>query len=66
MQVKSIAECSKGEHSATLSTFNKLPFAIKTFVLSIFELPLKTVFSVFFSQIIGVVAVNPQASLTVS
>ena len=32
MQVKSIAECSKGEHSAILSTFIKLPFAIKTFV----------------------------------
>ena len=32
MQVKSI-----GEHSATLSTFIKLPFVIKIFVLSIFE-----------------------------
>ena len=27
----------QGEHSAILSTFIKLPFAIKTFVLSIFE-----------------------------
>ena len=35
-----------GEHSAILSTFIKLPFAIKTFVLSIFEWPLKTGFSV--------------------
>ena len=35
MQVKSIAECSKGEHSAILSTFIKLPFVIKVFVLSI-------------------------------
>ena len=35
MQIKSIAECSK--HSATLSTLIKLLFAIKTFVLSIFE-----------------------------
>ena len=38
MQVKSIAECSKGiqgEHSAILLTFIKLPFSIKTFVLSI-------------------------------
>ena len=37
MQVKSIAECSKGEHSAILLTFIKPPFAFKTFVLSIFE-----------------------------
>ena len=37
MQVKSIAECSKGEHSAILLTFIKLSFAIRTFVLSIFE-----------------------------
>ena len=35
MQVKSIAKYSKGEHSATRSTFSKLPFVIKTFVLSI-------------------------------
>ena len=34
-QVKSIAECS--EHSAIPSTFIKLPFVIKIFVLSIFE-----------------------------
>ena len=34
MQVNSIAECSKGEHSAILSTFIKLPFVIKIFVLS--------------------------------
>ena len=46
MQVKSIAECSKGEHSAILLTFIKLPFAIKTFVLSILEQPLKTGFTV--------------------
>ena len=32
MQVKSIAECS-----AILSTFIKLPFSIKTFVLSTFK-----------------------------
>ena len=36
----------KGVHSAILSTFIKLPFAIKTFVLSIFEWPLKTGFTV--------------------
>ena len=32
----------QGEHSAILLAFIKLPFAIKTFVLSIFEWPLKT------------------------
>ena len=36
----------QGEHSAILSTFIKLPFAIKTFVLSIFEWLLKTGFTV--------------------
>ena len=46
MQVKSIAECSKGEHSAILLTFIKLPFVIKILVLSIFEWPLKTGFTV--------------------
>ena len=29
----------QGEHSVALSTFIKLQFAIKTFVLSIFEVP---------------------------
>ena len=41
MQVKSIAECSKG----TL-TFIKLPFVVKIFVLSIFEWPFYTGFTV--------------------
>ena len=36
------------EHSAILSTFIKLPFVIKTFVLSIFEWPLKTGFTVLY------------------
>ena len=36
----------QGEHSAILSTFIMLPFVIKTFVLSIFEWPLKTGFTV--------------------
>ena len=36
----------EGEHSAILSAFINLPFAIKTFVLSIFEWPLKTGFTV--------------------
>ena len=34
------------EHSAILLTFIKLPMAIKTFVLSIFEWPLKTSFTI--------------------
>ena len=34
------------EHSAILSTFIKLPFVVKLFILSIFEWPLKTDFSV--------------------
>ena len=34
------------EHSAILSTFIKLPSVIKIFVLSIFEWPLKTGFTV--------------------
>ena len=43
MQVKSIAECSKGSIlHATLLTFIKLPFVINTFVLSIFEWPFYT------------------------
>ena len=46
MQVKNIAECSKEEHSAILSTFNKLPFFIKTFVLSVFECLFKADFTV--------------------
>ena len=33
----------QGEHSAILLTFIKLPFVIKTFVLSIFEWPFYTV-----------------------
>ena len=33
------------EHSAILSTFIKLPFVIKIFVLPIFEWPLKTYFT---------------------
>ena len=46
MQVKSIAECSKKEHSAILSTVIKVPVVIKTFVLSIFEWPFYTGFTV--------------------
>ena len=46
MQVKSIAECSKWEHSTTLLTCIKLPVVIKTFVLSIFEWLFYTGFTV--------------------
>ena len=46
MQVKSICKILQGDYSAILLTFIKLPFAIKTFVLSIFEWPLKTGFTV--------------------
>ena len=48
MQVKSIAECSKGsmEHSAILFTCMKLPIVIKIFVLYIFEGPFYTCFTV--------------------
>ena len=38
------------EHSAILLTFIKLPFVIKTFVLSIFEWLLKTGFTVHLSS----------------
>ena len=37
----------QGEHSAILLTFIKLPFVINTFVLSCFEWPLKTGFTVY-------------------
>ena len=36
----------QGEHSAILLTFIKLQFVIKIFILSIFEWPLKTGFTV--------------------
>ena len=36
----------QGEHSVILLTFIKLPFVIKIFVLSIFDWPLKTGFTV--------------------
>ena len=41
------------EHSAILSTFINLPFVIKIFVLSIFEWPLKTGFTVSFLSFQG-------------
>ena len=47
MQTKSITECTPFEHSAIFSTFFKLQFVIKIFVLSIFEWPFYTGFTVF-------------------
>ena len=40
----------QGEHSAILSTFIKLLFVIKIFVLSIFEWPFKSGFTVLLSH----------------
>ena len=40
----------QGEHSAILSTFIKLPFVIKIFVLSIFEWPFYIGFTVHFQE----------------
>ena len=37
----------QGEHSAILSSFIKLPFVIKIFVVSIFEWPFYTGFTVY-------------------
>ena len=47
MQVKSIAECSRGEHSAVFLTIFKLPHGLKTFVFSLFKRLLKTGFTVY-------------------
>ena len=40
----------QGEHSTILSTFIKLPFVLKIFVLSIFEWPLKLFYKVSFNS----------------
>ena len=40
----------QGEHSAILLTFIKLPFVIKIFILSIFEWPFYTGFTILNSQ----------------
>ena len=45
----------QGEHSAILSTFIKLPVAIKIFVLSIFEWPFYTGFTVHVLIIQGII-----------
>ena len=48
MQVKRYCKMLQGEHSAILLTSIKLLFSIKTSVLSIIKLPLKTGFTVKF------------------
>ena len=47
-----------GEHSAILSTFIKLPFVIKIFVLSIFEWPFCTGFTVHCKLSLGFVPIK--------
>ena len=48
----------QGKHSAILSTFIKLPFDIKIFVLSFFEWPLKTGFTVVLSYTYSSIALD--------
>ena len=62
MQVKSIAECSK---RAFCNTFDliKLPFVFKTFVLSIFEWPFKTGFTVHYLQFVKIKTIMAEWSL---
>ena len=43
----------QGEHSAILSTFIKLPFVMKIFVLSIFEWPFYTGFTVDYKTMVA-------------
>ena len=52
----------QGEHSAILSTFIKLPFVIKIFVLSIFEWPFYTSLTVSLSKIIEYYGVHSNFS----
>ena len=48
MQVKSIAECSNGSILQYFQPSIKLPFVIKIFILSIFEWPFYTGFTVLY------------------
>ena len=52
----------QGEHSAILLTFMKLPIVIKIFVLSIFEWPFNTGFTV---VVVVVVALRPKSTAMV-
>ena len=50
--------CRKqGEHSAKLSTFIKVPLAIKIYVLSFFKWPFYTGFTVYFQVVISVTTI---------
>ena len=50
----------QGEHSAIFSTFIKLRFDFKTFVMSIFEWPLKTGFTVHNKILILIILSNKE------
>ena len=63
MEVKSIAECSQRAFCYT-PTCNKLLPVFKSFVLSIFEWPLKTGFAVFLFFSAEVDKVHATAALT--
>ena len=56
----------QGEHSAILSIFIKLPFVIKIFVLSFFEWPFKTGFTVADIQIISQLTLGRQGNFACS
>ena len=56
----------QGEHSAILSTFIKLPFSIKTFVLSIFKWPLKTGFTVSVKPVGYAYSINTYSFIAIS
>ena len=51
MQVKSIAECSKRAFCNTFDLHYFRPYVVKTFVLSIFEWPFKTGFTVLYPNL---------------
>ena len=60
----------QGEHSTILLTFIKLPFVIRTFVLSIFEWPFYTGFTVLptiletmLFSLVSVILVTPKFNL---
>ena len=55
-----------GEHSAILSPFIKLPFAIKVFVLSIFEWPFYTGFTVYYSMSLYIVVLYSHGLIIIS
>ena len=48
----------QGEHSAILWTCIKLPHSFKTYVLSTFELLLKTGFTVYYITVASIIFVN--------